>query len=101
MGLELLEAYETISARQPSSAEASLLELSVHDVVLTCTRVTLSVNRKPMEYVEMIYPASRYSYEIKITKDKLQPQINLYPLSMAFSAREMVQLLQYIIHILE
>ncbi|MEI4927487.1 UTRA domain-containing protein, partial [Klebsiella pneumoniae] len=32
MGLELLEAYETISARQPSSAEASLLELSVHDV---------------------------------------------------------------------
>lgn len=69
MGLELLEAYETISARQPSSAEASLLELSVHDVVLTCTRVTLSVNRKPMEYVEMIYPASRYSYEIKITKD--------------------------------
>ena len=69
MGLELLEAYETISARQPSSAEASLLELSVHDVVLTCTRVTLSVNRKPMEYVKMIYPASRYSYEIKITKD--------------------------------
>lgn len=69
MGLELLEAYETISARQPSSAEASLLELSVHDVILTCTRVTLGINRKPMEYVEMIYPASRYSYEIKITKD--------------------------------
>ena len=69
MGLELLEAYETISARQPSPAEASLLELSVHDVILTCTRVTLSINRKPMEYVEMIYPASRYSYEIKITKD--------------------------------
>ncbi|MBZ0058980.1 MULTISPECIES: GntR family transcriptional regulator [unclassified Leclercia] len=69
MGLELLEAYETIGARQPSAAEASLLELSVNDVILTCSRVTLSVNRKPMEYVEMIYPASRYAYEIKITKD--------------------------------
>lgn len=64
-----LEAYESISARLPSSTESRLLELSTGDVVLSCTRVTLSTERKPMEYVEMIYPANRYSYEIKITKD--------------------------------
>lgn len=64
-----LEAYESISARLPSPMESRLLELSTGDVVLSCTRVTLSTERKPMEYVEMIYPANRYSYEIKITKD--------------------------------
>lgn len=64
-----LEAYESISARLPSSTEARLLELSSEDVVLACTRITLGLNRKPMEYVEMVYPANRYAYRIKITKD--------------------------------
>jgi len=64
-----LEAHESISARLPSATEARLLELSSEDVVLACSRITLGLNRKPMEYVEMVYPANRYSYQIKITKD--------------------------------
>lgn len=64
-----LEAYESIGARMPSSTEARLLELTSEDVVLACSRITLSSDRKPMEYVEMVYPANRYSYQIKITKD--------------------------------
>ncbi len=64
-----LEAYESIGARQPSPSEARLLELGQGDVVLTSSRITLSRERKPMEYVEMVYPANRYSYKIKVTKD--------------------------------
>lgn len=67
--IKLLEATEAISARQPSATERTVLELSADDVVLNCTRVTLSVVRKPVEYVEMVYPASRYSYKTRITKD--------------------------------
>lgn len=67
--IKLLEATETISARLPSPSERTLLELTSEDVVLSCARITLSVERKPMEYVEMIYAASRYSYKTRITKD--------------------------------
>lgn len=68
-GVYPLEAYESIGARLPSATEARLLELTSEDVVLACARITISIDRKPMEYVEMIYPANRYSYQIKITKD--------------------------------
>lgn len=68
-GIKLLEAAESISARQPSPNERTWLELAADEVVLSCTRVTLSVERKPVEYVEMVYAASRYSYKIRITKD--------------------------------
>lgn len=69
LAIKPLEATEIISARLPSPLERQLLELTADDVVLSCTRVTLSVERKPMEYVEMVYPASRYSYKARITKD--------------------------------
>lgn len=68
-GIKLLEATEVISARLPSPGERTWLELGAEDVVLNCTRVTLSVERKPIEYVEMVYAASRYSYKTRITKD--------------------------------
>lgn len=68
-GIKPLEAIETISARLPSPGERSLLELSVDDAVLSCTRITLTVNRVPLEYVEMVYPGSRYTYNSRITKD--------------------------------
>lgn len=69
LDIKLLEATELISARLPSPSERSWLELGAEDVVLTSTRVTLSVERKPIEYVEMVYAASRYSYKTRITKD--------------------------------
>ncbi|MEX6120421.1 GntR family transcriptional regulator [Providencia hangzhouensis] len=64
-----LEAYESISARLASSSERSFLELDHEGVVLACTRITLSEALKPMEYVEMVYPASRYTYNMKINRD--------------------------------
>lgn len=69
LGIKLLEATEIISARLPSPNERTWLEISADDVVLSSTRVTLSVERAPIEYVEMIYVASRYSYKTRITKD--------------------------------
>lgn len=67
--IKLMEATETISARLPSPNERTWLELGAEDVVLNCTRITLSVERKPVEYVEMVYAASRYSWKTRITKD--------------------------------
>lgn len=69
LSIKLLEATETISARLPSPNERTWLELGADDVVLNCTRITLSVERKPVEYVEMVYAASRYSWKTRITKD--------------------------------
>lgn len=43
LAIKPLEATEVISARLPSPLERQLLELTADDVVLSCTRVTLSV----------------------------------------------------------
>ena len=69
LAIKLLEATESISARLPSAIECTLLELSADDVILSRSRITLSVERNPVEYVEMVYAAGRYSYKTRITKD--------------------------------
>lgn len=69
LGLKALEATELISARLPSKQEQEYLALESNEVILNCSRVTLSVTRKPMEYVEMAYSSARYLYKTRITKD--------------------------------
>ncbi|HBT4804015.1 TPA: GntR family transcriptional regulator [Klebsiella quasipneumoniae subsp. similipneumoniae] len=69
LNIEMMEAYESIGARQPSPTERKLLEIGSDEVVLTSSRVTYSKERKLIEYVEMIYPASRYVYRMKVNRD--------------------------------
>lgn len=68
-GIRMLEAYESIGARLPSSSERQYLEIGSDEAVLTSTRITYSSERKPAEYVEMIYPTSRFVYRMKISRD--------------------------------
>lgn len=68
-GIRMLEAYESVGARLPSPSERQYLEIGNDEVVLTSTRITYSSERKPAEYVEMIYPTSRFVYRMKISRD--------------------------------
>jgi len=69
LAIKLLEATEIISARLPSPNECALLDLRPDDVVLIRSRITLSIERNPVEYVEMVYAAGRYTYKTRITKE--------------------------------
>lgn len=68
-GIKMIEAYESVGARLPSLQEKQFLELGHDDVVLTGTRITYSQNMIPIEYVEMVYAASRYSYKMKVNSE--------------------------------
>lgn len=69
LDIKMMEAYESIGARLPSPTERQLLEIGNDEVVLTSSRITYSNERKPVEYVEMIYPTSRYVYRMRINRD--------------------------------
>ncbi|MGY5956025.1 GntR family transcriptional regulator [Kosakonia sp. BK9b] len=71
-GIEMVEAYESIGARLPSAAERQHLEIGSDEVVLTTSRITYASDRKPIEYVETIYPTSRYVYQLKVSKDTFE-----------------------------
>ncbi|HDZ1004100.1 TPA: GntR family transcriptional regulator [Klebsiella variicola] len=68
-GIIMTEAHEAVGARMPSPKERQFLETGVDEVLLTSSRVTYSTERKPVEYVEMLYPASRYVYRLKVSRD--------------------------------
>lgn len=70
--LKPVEAVESISARLPSPTECSLLEIPANEALITCCRITFSSKYKPMEYVEMVYPSSRYNYKIRINRSSFQ-----------------------------
>lgn len=69
LNIHMMEAYESIGARLPSPVERQYLEIGIEEVVLTSSRITYSSDRKPVEYVEMIYPTSRYVYRMKVNRD--------------------------------
>ncbi|HAT2830519.1 TPA: GntR family transcriptional regulator [Klebsiella oxytoca] len=69
LGIRMMEAYESIGARLPSPSERQFLETGIDEVVLTSSRITYSNERKPVEYVEMVYPTSRYVYRMKVSRD--------------------------------
>ncbi|KNC91867.1 GntR family transcriptional regulator [Trabulsiella odontotermitis] len=71
-GIEMVEAYESIGARLPSASERQHLEIAADEVVLTSSRITYSSERVPVEHVEMVYPTSRYVYQIKVSKDTFE-----------------------------
>nr|WP_241391558.1 GntR family transcriptional regulator [Yersinia frederiksenii]ULG19851.1 GntR family transcriptional regulator [Yersinia frederiksenii] len=69
LDIRMMEAYESIGARLPSALEKQYLEIGNDEVVLTSSRVTYSSERIPVEYVEMVYPTSRFTYRMKVSRD--------------------------------
>ncbi|MFA0196603.1 GntR family transcriptional regulator [Vibrio artabrorum] len=71
-GLKPMEAVESLSARLPSPSESQNLEIPMSEAVLMCSRVTYSSRLQPIEYVEMVYPSSRYDYIVRINRKSFQ-----------------------------
>ncbi|MGI9875210.1 GntR family transcriptional regulator [Vibrio pomeroyi] len=65
-GIKPVEAVESLSARLPSPQESQYLEITMNEAVLICNRISYSSKDQPIEYVEMVYPSSRFDYTIRI-----------------------------------
>jgi GntR family transcriptional regulator len=63
-----VEADETLEATAADEREARLLQVPVGSPLLLIERTTWSQQRRPIEFVKMLYRADRYKYGIHITR---------------------------------
>ena len=63
-----MEADETLEATVADEQEASLLNIREGSPLLLIVRTTWSQERKPIEFVKMLYRADRYKYYVHMTR---------------------------------
>lgn len=61
------EAEETVEATLASAEEAALLETAMGSPLLLTSRVMWAQNRRPIEYVKILYRGDRYRYVARLT----------------------------------
>jgi GntR family transcriptional regulator len=66
LGIRLVRAEEIVDASYATKEEAKLLSIKRGDLVLVITRLTLSENNKPIEYVKLVFRADRYRYRVEL-----------------------------------
>ncbi len=66
LGVKLYRALEQIDAALAHPDEARDLSIEEGDVVLISRRTTYDVDGKPIEYVKLVFPASRYRYKVEL-----------------------------------
>jgi GntR family transcriptional regulator len=66
IGIKLFRAEEQVEAAIANPNEAKDLDISEGEVVLISTRTTYDLDQKPVEYVKLIFPASRYRYKVEL-----------------------------------
>lgn len=69
-GVEIFVGDQVIEAASADEQQAALLEIEKGDPVLVIRRTSYSRDGMPVEYVEGIYRADRYSYRIQLHRDK-------------------------------
>jgi GntR family transcriptional regulator len=62
------EADETLEVTLASPEEAALLQVKVGAPLLLNERLTYDQNRKPVEFVKILYRGDRYQYVIRLTR---------------------------------
>lgn len=62
------EADETLEATTATEREAALLDLREGSPLLLIERTTFSQEKRPMEFVKMLYRADRYKYHVNIKR---------------------------------
>lgn len=67
-GIEPTEAEETLEATLASDREAQLLETNEGSPLLFNSRLLFSQDRKPVEFVKILYRGDRYKYTIRLTR---------------------------------
>ena len=66
IGIKLFRAEEQVEAAIAYPNEARDLAISEGEVVLISKRTTYDLDQKPVEYVKLIFPASRYRYKVEL-----------------------------------
>jgi GntR family transcriptional regulator len=62
------EAEESVEATLASSEEAVMLETAEGSPLLLTSRIMWSQNRRPIEYVKILYRGDRYRYVARLTR---------------------------------
>ncbi len=62
------EAEETLEATLASKEEAALLQIPEGSPLLLNSRTTLGLDRRPFEYVKVLYRGDRYRYIFRVTR---------------------------------
>jgi GntR family transcriptional regulator len=62
------EAEESVEATLASSEEARMLETAEGSPLLLTSRILWSQNRRPIEYVKILYRGDRYRYVARLTR---------------------------------
>lgn len=66
LGVKLFRAEEQVDAAIAQPAETRDLATSDDEVVLIIKRTTYDIDGKPVEYVKLVFPASRYRYKVEL-----------------------------------
>ena len=69
-GIILYRAEERVDASKANKEEATLLGIEKDDPVLIIERISYTEDKKPVEYVKLIYPANRYRYKVELFRPK-------------------------------
>src|SRR5690606_38139906 len=69
-GVDYHMADQTIEAGLADEESAALLKIQPGDPILIIRRVTRTSSQVPVEYVEGLYRADRYSYRIRLHRQK-------------------------------
>jgi GntR family transcriptional regulator len=62
------EADETLEVTLATPEEAALLQIKAGSPLLLNERLTYDQNRKPIEFVKILYRGDRYQYVIRLTR---------------------------------
>lgn len=62
------EADETLEVTLATPEEAALLQIDTGAPLLLSTRVLFAQNRRPVEFVKILYRGDRYQYYVRLTK---------------------------------
>ncbi len=65
-GIEPERAIERFTAKNASSKEAELLRIAKGTALLVIQRVTHTINEQPIEFVNLVYRADRYEYNVQL-----------------------------------
>jgi DNA-binding GntR family transcriptional regulator len=68
-GVRPQSATQSISARNASAAEARLLGESRGAALLTMERIAYDADRRPIEFAQHVYRASRYAYSSRLSAE--------------------------------
>jgi GntR family transcriptional regulator len=70
LDIPLLQAEEYVDTSVANPDEAKLLNIEPGNLVLVITRITYTLDDRPVEYVKLIFRADRYRYRVQLFRPR-------------------------------